>query len=364
MTGSSALAGLLALVDERVDAARVPAVREFSKAYTRRLSSEELESLSADTLFGQVKGAFNLADGRGTAEVAVRVFNPTLDRDGYQTAGTVVETNTPDSPFLFDSLNEDFQARGLGVRRMTHPVVGTKRSSDGRIERVVHVREAETRESVMHFEVDRRLSTSELGDLEAEIGDVLGDVRLVVRDFEPMRRAVRGMIETANLGAPLYTADEVSEAVAFLGWLLDHNFVFLDFRGYELIDGPKGSALHAIPGSGLGILAKEGGSTYAEPVPLASIEPALRGRIESGDLLVYSKTDRVSTVHRRARMDYIGLRTVSPEGDVTGELRLLGMFTSKAYMEPASRTPLLHRKLAQILEAERLKQSCTPVETD
>src|SRR6185436_10008543 len=37
-----------------------------------------------------------------------------------------------------------------------------------------------------------------------------------------------------------------------------------------------------------------------------------------------------------------------------GEARLIGLFTSKAYMEPASRTPLLHHKLEQILAAEDL----------
>src|SRR5689334_18571493 len=37
-----------------------------------------------------------------------------------------------------------------------------------------------------------------------------------------------------------------------------------------------------------------------------------------------------------------------------GEARLLGLFTSRAYSEPASATPLLHRKLERILEAEDL----------
>jgi RNA polymerase sigma factor (sigma-70 family) len=39
---------------------------------------------------------------------------------------------------------------------------------------------------------------------------------------------------------------------------------------------------------------------------------------------------------------------------VTGEARMLGLFTSKAYAEPASQTPLLNRKLRQILRHEDL----------
>ena len=53
-------------------------------------------------------------------------------------------------------------------------------------------------------------------------------------------------------------------------------------------------------------------------------------------------------------MDYVGVRIVSPEGQVVGEARLIGLFTSKAYMERAAKTPLLHHKLEQIIAAEDL----------
>ena len=61
--------------------------------------------------------------------------------------------------------------------------------------------------------------------------------------------------------------------------------------------------------SGLGILSKPGWSAYDEPVLLSSIEPNLRARIEGGDLLIYSKTNRSATVHRRARMELSGRPT-------------------------------------------------------
>ena len=51
-------------------------------------------------------------------------------------------------------------------------------------------------------------------------------------------------------------------------------------------------------------------------------------------------------------MDYIGVKRVDAGGDVVGELRLIGLFTSKAYMEPASRVPILRRKFRQIVAAD------------
>ena len=236
---------------------------------------------------------------------------------------------------------------------MIHPVIGVERGSDGPIERILHVRETEVRESLMHFELEQRLTEQERTELEE------ADPR------RPRGRPARGarLQGDEGRGAP-HDRDREGRfgrrtrrtrwprPYAFLEWLLDLNFVFLGYREYELVDLPEGRALGAVRGSGLGILSKLDWSAYEQPVPLDTIEPNLRARIEGGDLLIYSKTNRPSTVHRRARMDYIGVRKVSEDGRIVGETRMVGLFTSKAYSEPASKTPLLHRKLEQILDAE------------
>jgi glutamate dehydrogenase len=342
------------LIDAKAPADRAEVVRAFAAAFTRRMTPQDLEERTPEELLGVILGAFELADRRGPDEFAVRVFEPSLTRDGYETSATVIEVSTPDSPFLYDSVNEELQSWGLTVRRVIHPVIGIERGPDGPIERIVHVKRAPARESLMHFELEQDLTEQERAELEQAIRGVLGDVRLAVRDFDAMRDAVRGMIEIARVGSTLYPPEEVAETVAFLEWLLDLNFVFLGYREYDLVDLPGGRALVAAPGSGLGILSKVDWSAYEKPVLLDTIEPNLRARIEGGDLLIYSKTNRTSTVHRRARMDYIGIRRVSPEGRIVGEARMVGLFTSKAYSEPASKTPLLHRKLHLILDAEDL----------
>jgi glutamate dehydrogenase len=342
------------LIDARIPRDRADTVRAFANAFTRRSSPEDLKERTPGELFGIVSGAFELVDSRPSDEVAVRVFDPALATDGYSSVGTVIEIAAPDAPFLLDSVNEELEARQLGIRHVIHPVIGTERGPDGRLTKIVHVRETSQREAVMHFELDRILSDAEQAKLAKAIRRVLDDVRLAVRDFDAMQAAAKRMIDIAWDGVVLYSDGEVAETVAFLEWLLDLNFVFLGYREYDLVDLPQGRALATVEGSGLGILSKRGWSSYEEPVLLDTIEPNLRARIEGGDLLIYSKTNRESTVHRRARMDYIGVRRVSDDGRVVGEARLIGLFTSKAYTEPASKTPLLHRKLNQILEAEDL----------
>ncbi|MEA2556212.1 MAG: glutamate dehydrogenase [Actinomycetota bacterium] len=345
---------LIERIQEAGPSDRRDALVTFAKAYTRRLSADELAATPDDQLLAMVRSTFEFADGRGTSPNAVSVFDPTVSKDGYETAGSVLETATDDSPFLVDSVMEELTARGLATRQILHPVIGTIRDPEGRIERLVPARDADHRESVMHFELDRRLSEEEAEDLAHQVGEILRDVHLVVRDFGPMQERVAAMIESAQEAAVRYTPEEVKETVDFLHWLLQFNFVLLGYREYQLVDSEYGRAISAVPGSGLGILSDNERSAFSAPTPLEQLPVEIRRRIEDGDLLVFSKTNAYSTVHRRARMDYIGVRTVNADGEVVGEARLIGLFTSKAYMEPATKTPLLHHKLQQIITSEDL----------
>ena len=86
----------------------------------------------------------------------------------------------------------------------------------------------------MHFELDRHVSEATRADLEERVTRILRDVRLVVRDFEPMQDRAHHMLEMARQAAVRYSPQEVGETVDFLDWLLQLNFVFLGYREYEL----------------------------------------------------------------------------------------------------------------------------------
>ena len=137
---------------------------------------------------------------------------------------------------------------------------------------------------------------------------MLGDVRRAVLDFPAMADRGRRMVQLAGAGAARYADDEVDETVAFLEWLLQDHFIFLGYREYRIAD----ETIAVVPGSGLGILADEASSRLRAAA--AARRPAgrtMRERALEGDLLIVSKTNRLSTVHRRARMDYVGVRKVA-----------------------------------------------------
>jgi glutamate dehydrogenase len=322
----------------------------FAGAYTRHVTVVAEQPPDAAELAAEIAGALHFADERRT-DIAVRVFTPDPSVDGYSAPGSVVETNTQDARFLIESLTAAIHAAGITVANVVHPVLGIQRDQNGAITAVIPARECKTLESVTHFELEQRLEATAASDLEASLRKVLRDVLRAVRDFDAMQARVGAMIEIAAGAGAAYPLEDIEEVAAFLRWLLD-NFVFLGYREYNIVDVDGEPALVADASSGLGILDDTTASTYAQPVPLASLPNDLRRRHEGGKLVVITKTNAVATVHRRAKMDYIGLRKVDRKGNVIGEARLLGLFTSKAYMAPASRTPLLARKLERILSAE------------
>src|SRR3954464_12570334 len=139
------------LVDRVVELAGDAPVQAFARAYLRRPAAAHARDEEADpeALLAEVDGAYGLAANRA-GPVAVRAFTPSRAEHGYDTGGSVVETNTPDLPFLVDSGTAEIAAHGTAVRRPPPPIGGIERDERHRIERVVHPREAAARESIMH----------------------------------------------------------------------------------------------------------------------------------------------------------------------------------------------------------------------
>jgi glutamate dehydrogenase len=320
----------------------------FVRVLLGRTLHERLRTFDLDELYRQSTGLYDFADSRGLRPMAVRVVDS-------PPAGSALELNVPDAPFLVDTVRAAVQGAGHHVRLLLHPIVGLERDAEGHIARVTDARAASGRESVMRLELERRLTPEEGEALVAAVSDALGELQAAVGDFTAMLAMVDRMGAAVQTASAVRDPDEVEETVAFLEWLRDGHFILLGARAYAIEESPAGPTVHVQPSSGLGILRDDGTSRYAEPTPVADLPEFLRERlVASGDLLVIGKTNRRSRVHRQARMDDVSVRVLRPDGSLAGLLRVIGLFTSKVYLEQASRTPLLRRKLHAIGEAEGL----------
>ena len=63
-----------------------------------------------------------------------------------------------------------------------------------------------------------------------------------------------------------------------------------------------------------------------------------------------AKSNLRSQVHRRAYMDYVGVKRYGADGKPSGEVRFVGLFTAEAYDAPARDVPMIRRKVANVAE--------------
>ena len=75
----------------------------------------------------------------------------------------------------------------------------------------------------------------------------------------------------------------------------------------------------------------------------------MKAKAREKKLLVLAKANSRSTVHRPAYLDYVGVKTFGPDGEVVGERRFLGLFSSAAYTESVTRIPVLREKVTEVM---------------
>ncbi len=80
------------------------------------------------------------------------------------------------------------------------------------------------------------------------------------------------------------------------------------------------------------------------------LPPIVRAKAREKTLLVLAKANSKATVHRPVYLDYVGVKTFDESGEVSGERRFLGLFSSAAYTESLTRIPVIRVKAQQVID--------------
>ncbi|WP_409058022.1 NAD-glutamate dehydrogenase [Streptomyces sp. SYP-A7185] len=330
----------------------------FLQRYYLHTAPEDLADRDPVDVFGAAFSHYRLAETRPQGTANVRVHTPTVEENGWTCSHSVVEVVTDDMPFLVDSVTNELSRQGRGIHVVIHPQVVVRRDLTGKLLEVLtdpgteRPHDAVT-ESWIHVEMDRETDRADLKQISADLIRVLSDVRETVEDWEKMRDAA---LRIADELPTEPTADdlrdqEVDEARELLRWLADNHFTFLGFREYDLTDD---DSLTAVPGTGLGILRADPQHDGEEDHPVSpsfSRLPAdARAKAREHKLLVLTKANSRATVHRPSYLDYVGVKKFDAEGNVIGERRFLGLFSSAAYTESVRRVPVIRRKVEEVLK--------------
>jgi glutamate dehydrogenase len=317
----------------------------FFAAFTRYANPEDLIHYTGPELAELSKLVFRHTAWRRPGTPFVDVFDPSLEDPGFAKLGeTMVVAVCDDMPFLYDSTTAAVRATGAHIAATFHPVIPMARDAEGR-------RSASGEslsESVIVLALDSGLDAEEAETLKKTLMDVQNDVRFAVRDWKPMLARLSETIAGLKQNPPRIPEAQLAENLAFLGWLAENHFAFLGSRDY-VYRAADGGRLQPLFESGLGLLADPERRVIRRGPDRTSLTPEVREFLTQPSPLIITKSNARSVVHRRANMDYIGVKTFDGEGNLTGERRFVGLFTSTAYSQLPSEIPLLRRKTEHVL---------------
>ncbi|MEE4295028.1 MAG: NAD-glutamate dehydrogenase [Wenzhouxiangella sp.] len=324
----------------------------FAREFLARMPIEELNAASVSALAAITRGMREFAAQRVAGVPLIRVYNPDPERNGWSSPHTVVEIINDDMPFLVDSVVLALSRTGVSAQLIIHPVLKVRRDQGG------HWLELDTPdadiggESLMHVQIDRQTYPEKLSEIENAVLDGLADVRRAVGDWSTMCERSRAIAEEFRAGNQQLGEAFAQEAGDFFTWLAEDHFTFLGYREYRIEEQGGERVLRALPETGLGIMHRD-----HRPAPTRSLRELSRGsdRQSADNPIIITKTNAKSTVHRGGYMDYISVLDFNEAGEVRGEKRLIGLFTSGAYIRRCQDTPLVRRKVEEVMSASALR---------
>ncbi|MDQ3616992.1 MAG: NAD-glutamate dehydrogenase [Actinomycetota bacterium] len=330
---------------------------QLLQAYYRHVAPEDIVQRSEVDLYGAAMSQYKLAASRPQGTANIRVSTPSFSDQGWAAEGhTVVEVVTDDMPFLVDSVTMCLNEGARNVHTVVHPQMLVRRDMAGTLLEL-YTEDSDdfserdlphdvSRESWMHIEIDRESEDEAFAEIERRLGKVLRDVQEAVEDWERMHAQARTIVRDLEENPPPLPQAEVAEGMALLNWLADDHFTFLGYREYRLEEIGDDEVLRAVPGTGFGILRADQDMSQS----FGKLPPLVKAKAREKTLLVLAKANSKATVHRPVYLDYVGIKTFDDTGEVTGERRFLGLFSSAAYTESLTRIPVIRLKAQEVID--------------
>ncbi|WP_336366903.1 NAD-glutamate dehydrogenase [Marinobacter sp. C2H3] len=327
-------------------------IGEFAKQHYAHIPLEELVSRRFQDTYGAILAAWQFLQKRAPDQTPVSVFNPDLESDGWQSTHTVVFILHPNIPFLIDSLRIAINQREIGTHSIQHSILRVERDAGGKLKKLFSTKKGGTNaqyEAFIALEIDRHSDPAELREIEEVLQAVLHEVRIAVSDFGGIIEKVNAIAEELDDIAAGISPETRDEAKAFLSWLVSDHFTFLGYDEYDFAEDKKGLLVQRVPDSERGILRVN--NERPERVRLDELPQRTRHEMtRTDDILIFAKSAQRSRVHRPAYPDYIAVKKFDKDGNVVGERRFLGLYTSRVYNERPDEIPLLRRKFAKVMK--------------
>jgi len=326
---------------------------QFLKSFYDDTAQNDALALPLEDILALARSFWMFGDCRKVGTSSIRV-EPITHVSALADRYDVVEIITDDRTFLVDSVIGEISSHGIDILALYHPIVDGYRSDKG----LWRKRGEKVRESLIQVLIPRQSQEGRKA-IHAGIKKTLGDLDAVISDFKPMLALLEGNITELSERHGDVPEDVLDEACEFLDWIRDGNFVLLGTRSFVYVSGKAKSEggtgetydyghPEVVQSSCMGVLRDGTNMILRQSSEPARISSNLEASLLEKDPVTVAKSNMFSRVHRRVRMDYISIKKYNKQGKVTGETRIVGLFTVDAYARSPKFVPLIRRKVQQV----------------
>jgi glutamate dehydrogenase len=279
--------------------------RSFLAAYYEMSSLAALTARPPEQLFHIAQQHWLMAHQRHPGETLIHIKPPC--RPGGLAA---LRTVTDDVPFLVDSVAMAVRDAGTAIDWTVHPVIQVRRDAHGHLTQVTGVGDGEQpAESMIYVEFEPLADDEDYARLQDILERVLGDLRVVVDDFEPMLDNLEATRSNLSASYPERDQQELQEATGFIEWLSEDHFTFLGYARSEAKAVDGGMQLHLVDEAGLGLARP--GSPYANADEFIAPHDEMAKYIRHGRLVVVTKANVRSPIHHPHYMDVVSVKRLA-----------------------------------------------------
>ncbi len=310
-----------------------------------RASTDDLELYTPDMLAHAARhAAGRLQDWtRIRADITIQSL-PGVEPEGVSVS--ILNVIDRNMPFLFDSVMGEVTASHRDLLLAVHPILLLEPGKEPVLRSYEQPGEPSHHVSLIQIHLPP-ISAEQAEALIERIRHILDQVHLAITDWSAMLEVLDGAAKQLNSSAGRRKVDR-EEALAFLDWLRDDNFTFLGMREYVYSGKGAEALIERGKGRGLGILSDPEVRVLRQGKDAVMTTPEILEFLDGPDFLIVTKANVKSVVHRRAYMDYVGVKRFDEKGQVVGELRIVGLFTAASYAQSVRDVPLLRAKTAEI----------------
>ncbi len=343
-------------ISAKLPAKEADRLQGFAELFFDHYPIAELSGHDINDVIGMLKDSYSFLSSYKQKRAKVRVFNPSLEKEGWASKNTVITVHYNDVPFVIDSVRMALTNKGVTIKSIKNLVVNTQRDSKGELlslESSDHgVKDGDSktqRELLVYIEVNLHGKSKDLNSISASIRKTIADVNLVNNHYGNIVDELQLLQDSIPYSKNHHSREEIYETNQFIAWLMVNNFTFLGYAYYDFSGKKTAKSVNSpVLKKSYGLLHKEEDINTYFPTDHCKL------RDPDSPLLTFSKAPTRSTIHRRAYPDHITVQAYNGDGKFIGVHHIVGLYTSQVYRAGVNRIPFIRQKVEKIYKEANL----------